>query len=150
MNATPFDPVDLAALSAGYVLAPRIAVPFTLDAAELLTACARMLSRLWMESDAALPGVWAYEVAEPLGAEVAALTFAAGGEMPALAEVEKCARALIRRASGAPCAPAYVVEDARRTWSYQTETRGRAEEVARRMGDVFPASAPYTVRALEG
>lgn len=65
-----FDPTDLAMLGAGWVSA---GYSLTLEDADLLHSVALMLHRLYEEliDKDGYPGVWAYEVAEPLGKRLA-------------------------------------------------------------------------------
>ncbi len=64
-----FDPIDLALLGAGWNSAGE---PLSIEDADALVAVARMLHRLWLEiPEGEWPGVWGYDVAEPLGALLA-------------------------------------------------------------------------------
>lgn len=92
---TDFDPIDLALLAAGWQLAD---VPVTIEVGEFLTNVARMLHKLFEElcSPDGYPGVFGYEIAEPLGAWLA--------ERPKnrceLADAERQAREMIQAEMG--------------------------------------------------
>jgi len=70
IKGTDFDPIDLALLGAGWHSA---SVPVTIEVGEFLTDVARMLHRLFDElcKPDGFPGVFGYEIAEPLGARLA-------------------------------------------------------------------------------
>ncbi len=73
---TDFDPIDLVALTTGLcqqseTLGKRLDV--CIEDAETLIQLARMLDRLYDEVGDDWPGVFAYEVSEPLGQRLAHL-----------------------------------------------------------------------------
>ena len=85
-----FDPVDLAQLAAGW--GPNLSI----TESEYLTDVARMLHRLWKEqADAGdWDGVWAYEVADPLGTKLRRSDLNSDTD-PLLRSAEAIARRLI-------------------------------------------------------
>jgi hypothetical protein len=105
MSAPEFDPLDLAMLAAtigagtaGHWNAPR----WSQDDCEQVQAMAEMLHRLWLEiPENEWPGVFVYDVTEPVGRRVARKLTEAGAErathhLEGLQEfAEREARALI-------------------------------------------------------
>jgi hypothetical protein len=100
MSALIFDPIDLALLGVGWARgAGHRDSALSIDRAQELVDTAEMLHRLWMEIDAEeWDGVFAYEVAEPVGVRIGAHFFAFE-HMPAATEVEEWAREFIKRAN---------------------------------------------------
>lgn len=86
--ALGFDPADLIHLCVGYSAKAAISLEHT----DFLVSVARLLDRLWRElvPDGDYPGVFAYEVSEPLGERLALL-----GDSATLSDAEAVARTLI-------------------------------------------------------
>lgn len=65
-----FDPIDLALLAAGW---QGTHTPLSIEDADALVAVAKMLHRLFGEvcDEDGWHGVWGYDIAEPLGAQLA-------------------------------------------------------------------------------
>jgi hypothetical protein len=88
MKELDFDPVDLAMLACGFAqgAAPHDCSRLSITRAEMLIDVARMLHTRWLQMDSnEWSGVWAYDVAEPLGVWIGE-QFAAvakdGGDFP--------------------------------------------------------------------
>lgn len=65
---TDFDPIDLAQLASGWTWPePMSTAPLGIEDSEFLVEVARMLHRLWQEVGEQWSGVWAYDIADPLG-----------------------------------------------------------------------------------
>ena len=95
-----YDPTDLAFLVFGWtrvVIERDAGIDLTLSIAEDLEDAARMLHVLFEEVRADWDGVWAYEVAEPLGVWIGKY-FADYGDMPHPALVEEAARSIVDNA----------------------------------------------------
>ncbi len=92
--ALGFDPADLIQLCVGYSAKAAI----SLEQTDFLVSVARLLDRLWRElvPDNDYPGVFAYEVSEPLGERLALL-----GDSATLSDAEAIARTLILIGLGA-------------------------------------------------
>lgn len=86
--ALGFDPADLIQLCVGYSAKAAI----SLEQTDFLVSVARLLDRLWRElvPDGDYPGVFAYEVSDPLGERLALL-----GDSATLSDAETIARTLI-------------------------------------------------------
>lgn len=97
---TTYDPVDLVLLTCGLLQGASdhgIRIDISIDKAEALEGIAEMLHRLWLEVDADnWSGVFAYDVAEPLGNRLGALM--ARGEALDATPAEAIARELIKDA----------------------------------------------------
>lgn len=92
-----FDPIDIAMLGAGWETGSQ-SEALSVERAQALVDVAELLHRLWLELDEdSWTGVWAYEVAEPLGVRIGE-HFAAHGAMPEPVDVERWARELIAEA----------------------------------------------------
>lgn len=87
---TDFDPIDLALLGAGWQSAN---VPLTIEAADYLHNVAVMLHRLYVElcEPDGYPGVFGYEVSEPLG------KWLAEHDEPPMTDAERTAREWITK-----------------------------------------------------
>lgn len=99
-----YDPIDLAMLVNGWTQgAARFGRETALSIArvEELEDTARMLGRLYEEVRDEWPGVWAYEVAEPLGMWIGR-AFGKDGVMPLPADVETAARDIVAEAMETP------------------------------------------------
>ncbi len=85
IKGTDFDPIDLALLGAGWQSAD---VPLTIEAGSYLHDVARMLHRVYTElcEPDGYPGVFGYEISEPLG------KWLAENEEPELREAEATVR----------------------------------------------------------
>ncbi|WP_445392395.1 hypothetical protein ACUDTL_16925 [Stenotrophomonas pavanii] len=85
ITGTDFDPIDLALLGAGWHSANE---PLTIDNGSYLHEVARMLHRLYVElcEPDGFPGVFGYEIAEPLG------KWLAEHDEPPMADAERTAR----------------------------------------------------------
>ncbi|WP_336340889.1 hypothetical protein [Stenotrophomonas muris] len=65
---TDFDPIDLAQLASGWTWPePMSTAPLGIEDSQFLVEVARMLHRLWQEVGEQWSGVWAYDIADPLG-----------------------------------------------------------------------------------
>lgn len=86
--ALGFDPADLIQLCVGYSAKAAI----SLEQTDFLVSVARLLDRLWRElvPDNDYPGMFAYEVSEPLGERLALL-----GDSATLSDAETIARTLM-------------------------------------------------------
>lgn len=95
-----YDPTDLAFLVHGWtraVIERDAGIDMTITIAEDLEDAARVLHALYLEVRDDWSGVWAYEVAEPLGVWVGGF-FADYGDMPHQAIVEEAARSIVDNA----------------------------------------------------
>lgn len=102
MSELDFDPIDLAMLGAGWAqgadMAAKRGDALTIEHADLLLRVAKDLTELYRDEvdGATWTGVWAYEVAEPLGfwiGEQMAL-----GRFPSRAEIKDRARVIVNKA----------------------------------------------------
>lgn len=99
-TAEEYDPTDLAFLVHGWtraVIERDAGIDMTITIAEDLEDAARMLHALYLEVRDDWTGVWAYEVAEPLGVWIGRF-FADYGDMPHQALVEETARTIVDNA----------------------------------------------------
>lgn len=97
---TDYDPVDLAMLACGWTQGAAKAgraTALSVERALVLEDTARVLARLYVELQDEWPGVWAYEVAEPLGIWIGRY-FGEHGDMPRFDEIEAAARNIIAEA----------------------------------------------------
>ena len=84
LRADAFDPIDLAVLGERFGVA---GIPVGIETASSLVDVAKLLHRLWLAiPEGEFAGVWAYEVTEPLGDELAAMP------MWTFADAERIAR----------------------------------------------------------
>lgn len=92
-----YDPVDLAMLACGWVQGAaetgRTAA-LSIERAMILEDAARMLANLYEEVSDEWDGVWAFDVAEPLGVWIGRF-FGKNGDMPVLSEIEMAARGIV-------------------------------------------------------
>lgn len=107
---TDYDPVDLAMLACGWTQGAAEtgrATALSVERALVLEDTARVLARLYEEIQGEWPGVWAYEVAEPLGIWIGR-AFGRDDDMPSLVEIEAAARDIVAKAM----APARIIRQA--------------------------------------
>lgn len=107
---TDYDPVDLAMLACGWTQGAakyNSGHLMTIARAMDLVDVAKMLDRLYAEAGGEWPGVWAYEVAEPLGIWIGR-AFGRDDDMPSLVEIEAAARDIVAKAM----APARIIRQA--------------------------------------
>jgi len=94
-----YDPADFALLVCGWTQGAAEtgrATALSVERVMVLEDAARMLSCLYVELQDEWPGVWAYDVAEPLGIWIGR-TFGRDDDMPSLVEIEEAARDIIAR-----------------------------------------------------
>lgn len=94
-----YDPADFALLVCGWTQGAAEAgraTALSVERALVLEDTARVLARLYEEIQGEWPGVWAYDVAEPLGIWIGR-TFGRDDDMPSLVEIEEAARDIITR-----------------------------------------------------
>lgn len=99
---TEYDPVDLVFLANGWTQGAA-----EYDSSHLMTIAramdledvARMLARLYVEVEGEWAGLWAYDVAEPLGVWIGRAS-GKDGTMPHPDEIEAAARDIVAKAMG--------------------------------------------------
>lgn len=95
-----YDPIDLVFLACGWAQgaaessrAHELTIGWAVD----LEDAARILSRLYVEAGDKWDGLWAYDVAEPLGIWIGR-TFGKSGDIPRFDEIEAAARSIVAEA----------------------------------------------------
>lgn len=95
-----YDPIDLVFLACGWAQGAAEsgrAHALTIGWAVDLEDAARILARLYVEVRDEWDGLWAYDVAEPLGIWIGR-TFGKSGDIPRFDEIEAAARSIVAEA----------------------------------------------------